>query len=947
MKNTKFFVSTLIAAAAMTATAYSADDSETILINFASQSEGQGDTTWGTWNEIETVKNNSAAVFTESNLPLVDVSGEATSAKLSYSAKNTWVDDASGILKGYLDDGNGTGVSISVTTSFLVADVTIYCSTDTNGKEFSAKQVNGVFYTYSADGETIVGNDAWGASGNASIEEGVNALTVSGVSAGLISIYSPGANSGDRGCVAALKIVDAYTGTSTSVNLGGTVDWTDSKIGDNVPWTNSTAEAGTYAAFNLTADTTVSVSGEGITTDAITASGSGDLTLSGNAITLIGPGTIRADDATSVVVNTGVVFSGQACVVGDVLFNKDVSMSSSILSITGNLQLGSDATLTTNELEKGSHDFSAVSGTGTIVYNTVTGNPGYNGNVKVKLSDDFSGDFVVNKNIWLSFAKKDSYFGNATIVLSGSALLHSTQTVDLANDIRMDGSAEIWADSSGAKVTLSGVISGEGTLIRKGAGSMTFSGEIKDLKYLSLESGSTTMTGNATITEKLELKTGGNLTIGSVEGALSPEVTAKQVQIHNSNASSAETLTINSGVLNITSDDKTQETTSGVVIGHWPSGGENVALILNGGVVNAKETYTTVSWDSQGRLDINGGEYNTYGIALGGATNNGRSNNATVNLAGGRLNLGAGGITNNANSDTGKTFNFSGGVLGAFDNWSSAVSMNLSNTVTINTENADVAGTGCVVNLSGVLSDATDANGSIKKTGAGTLTLSGANTYSGGTTIEAGTLVAASANALGSGNVTMCGGKLQVACDATAGVLQLNSSSVSLDLDGVLSLEKMTVGNTMPTSVSIDFGTTGKITTTQELNFGTSVTEFTFTLTLTEDQLNDLNSGKDVSREILLGSGNHGIWNFVDHGEKTISITNWENSAGYVGAVASIDELEAGQWGYISFDGNAANVADSVTFVMAGIPEPSAFGLLAGVGALALVVSRRRRVKKA
>ena len=239
----------------------------------------------------------------------------------------------------------------------------------------------------------------------------------------------------------------------------------------------------------------------------------------------------------------------------------------------------------------------------------------------------------------------------------------------------------------------------------------------------------------------------------------------------------------------------------------------------------------------------------------------------------------------------------------------------------------------------------TISGAALVKSGEGKLTLSGDNSYSGGTTIEAGTLVAASANALGSGNVTMSGGKLQVACDATAGVLQLNSSSVSLDLDGVLSLEKMTVGNTMPTSVSIDFGTTGKITTTQELNFGTSVTEFTFTLTLTEDQLNDLNSGKDVSREILLGSGNHGIWNFVDHGEKTISITNWENSAGYVGAVASIDELETGQWGYISFDGNAANVADSVTFVMAGIPEPSAFGLLAGVGALALVVSRRKRRK--
>ncbi|MBQ8445233.1 MAG: PEP-CTERM sorting domain-containing protein, partial [Opitutales bacterium] len=261
---------------------------------------------------------------------------------------------------------------------------------------------------------------------------------------------------------------------------------------------------------------------------------------------------------------------------------------------------------------------------------------------------------------------------------------------------------------------------------------------------------------------------------------------------------------------------------------------------------------------------------------------------------------------------------------------------------------------GSELTLSGVFNpkveEVSSANG-IVKTGLGVLTLKGNNEGKAfGTTISEGTLVAASTNALGEGDVILGNGSattgevtLQVACDATAGVLKLNSSSVSLDLDGALSLTQITVGETSPDSVSIDFGTNGKITTTQELNFGGSVTAFTFTLALTDEELNDLNSGENVSREILLGGGNWGIWNFGDKGTKTISITNWDiSNEDYVGVITDTSTLTDGQWGYIYTDTDSQ---DSVSIYIAGIPEPSAFGLLAGAGALALVVSRRKRRK--
>lgn len=56
--------------------------------------------------------------------------------------------------------------------------------------------------------------------------------------------------------------------------------------------------------------------------------------------------------------------------------------------------------------------------------------------------------------------------------------------------------------------------------------------------------------------------------------------------------------------------------------------------------------------------------------------------------------------------------------------------------------------------------DARVYNGSLTKSGAGTLVLSGLNSYTGGTELKGGELVARSATAFGTGNVTVTGGRL-------------------------------------------------------------------------------------------------------------------------------------------------------------------------------------------
>ncbi|WP_432286369.1 autotransporter domain-containing protein [Aminobacter sp. BA135] len=84
--------------------------------------------------------------------------------------------------------------------------------------------------------------------------------------------------------------------------------------------------------------------------------------------------------------------------------------------------------------------------------------------------------------------------------------------------------------------------------------------------------------------------------------------------------------------------------------------------------------------------------------------------------------------------------------------------IDISNALVIDGNHAINVGAGAAATYSGTISEADLAM--LRKTGAGTLTLSGINSRSGVTMIEAGTLAVANASALGSGAVFMAGGKL-------------------------------------------------------------------------------------------------------------------------------------------------------------------------------------------
>jgi fibronectin-binding autotransporter adhesin len=131
-----------------------------------------------------------------------------------------------------------------------------------------------------------------------------------------------------------------------------------------------------------------------------------------------------------------------------------------------------------------------------------------------------------------------------------------------------------------------------------------------------------------------------------------------------------------------------------------------------------------------------------------------------LTLSGGNLYVGAQGITRgSAASALQSNIKLQGGVIGAFDSWSSSLNMQLGATNGGPAfQAATSGGVSKTITLSGILSNDTSVNGILTKTGAGTLVLTGSNTFSGGVIIKNGTLESRTTQfTLGSGTVTMGG----------------------------------------------------------------------------------------------------------------------------------------------------------------------------------------------
>jgi autotransporter-associated beta strand protein len=179
---------------------------------------------------------------------------------------------------------------------------------------------------------------------------------------------------------------------------------------------------------------------------------------------------------------------------------------------------------------------------------------------------------------------------------------------------------------------------------------------------------------------------------------------------------------------------------------------------------------------------------------------------------------------------------------------------------------------------------------SVTKSGTGTWTLSGVNTYTGATTIDAGTL------ALGINNAINAGSAIDLNTGGTLDLKSFSTSAASLDF---------AAGSTL----KFNLGTSGNVSALLALTGALAKT------------------GSGVFTLDFSGSGEVGTYNLA-----SFASTAFTNANEF-----TIANLGGGLTGLLTLGAN------SLSLTVSAVPEPSTFALLAGAGALLLVVGRRNR----
>ncbi len=312
--------------------------------------------------------------------------------------------------------------------------------------------------------------------------------------------------------------------------------------------------------------------------------------------------------------------------------------------------------------------------------------------------------------------------------------------------------------SSGGSATINSILSGSGGLTKTGDGVLTLGGTDTFSGAMQVSGGTLDITAGGVVsgTNFVRASSGGTLTI---EGTLT--VADNGTFAVGSGVGGVGTVVVNSGaVVNIGngSGGYAGRTYIGGYLDGAGSSGVGV-FTINGGIVNV----------AAGGPGTAGDAYCLWLNPWGG------SGSAVLNLNGGTLSTAR--LIQDGAGKAGPV-HFNGGTLQAAAN-----NMTLINAVT-----ADVDGGGAIIDTNGYnasigqpfVHGTGTTDGGLTKIGNATLTLAGTNNFNGGTTIDGGTLKLGNASALGSGDLTVDAGTLDLAgYSPTVGALGGTSGTIT------------------------------------------------------------------------------------------------------------------------------------------------------------------------
>jgi autotransporter-associated beta strand protein len=299
-------------------------------------------------------------------------------------------------------------------------------------------------------------------------------------------------------------------------------------------------------------------------------------------------------------------------------------------------------------------------------------------------------------------ATSGSLGNNSAIILDGGTLYYWGVTVIVDRTITLNAgkTSYVWISTAASTLTLSGVLSGGGSLVKRGTGTLLLSG-------VNTYTGSTTIeTGTLSCSAINAAGANGNLGAGT-----DIILNGGTLSYSGLTASTDRNFTLNSGTTStiIVSTASRILTMSGTVSG---AGSIKIANNATGTLEpTGSNTYTGVTNLTSGILKVNV-------IANGGVNSPiGAASSAASNLV-----LGTGTfLYTGATGSTDKNF-----MLGS------------ATTTTFNIDN--------IASILTIAGSCGSSTGKLTKIGVGTLALTGANKYTGVTTLTAGTLSVASIN---------------------------------------------------------------------------------------------------------------------------------------------------------------------------------------------------------